>query len=179
MRRVFTFPENGDHPPARAVVEKLKTVDAAREGRLAFRVPGFVSAPYVRNSIPTLHAIGDRVFEESLFAEIVCPVLRVFIGAERCGRDLSGGIFAAGNEPRAIVEKRSETIPIAGTRWTGDRVVDGADDVIDRVHVGRTSRLRRRRRGLCIRSRGGILGCAEDRASEQEAKQAERLFHAH
>src|SRR6266481_1990491 len=67
----FAFPINGQDPPARSVVHKLETVDAAGEGLLVLGVTRFVGAPAVRDVVPGLNAVGDGAFEETVFGEII------------------------------------------------------------------------------------------------------------
>src|SRR5258708_18161811 len=66
MRRVFAFPVNGQHPPAFAVVDKLKVIDASGEGHAAFFVTPLVAAPGFRHVVPSLNALVHRTFVKAL-----------------------------------------------------------------------------------------------------------------
>jgi hypothetical protein len=61
------LPVNGQDPPAFAVIEKLKAVDAAHERRgIAWIVTRFVSAPNMRDSAKLFGAPRDFRFVKAL-----------------------------------------------------------------------------------------------------------------
>src|SRR5260370_7524569 len=79
----FAFPVDGHNPPAAAVVQELKAIDAAREGLFALGVTRFVSAPDVSDAVPDLDAIGDRVLTKALFRTLISTPLAVSAGSRR------------------------------------------------------------------------------------------------
>ena len=129
------IPENADDPPALAVVEKLKAVDAAREGRFASGVARFVTAEDLSDVAEGLDAVHDRVFEETVLEEVTAGARSVFIGAHRTKVDGSVGAFCGGGEARCGKKEGAEAAPIALAGRAGDDVVDRRHDAVDGLHV--------------------------------------------
>src|SRR5215510_6117092 len=100
MRAVLSFPVDRNHPPAAAVVEKLKAVDAAGKGFFTFGMPGLVTAPDMRNVVPQLNAIADRSLVETFLLQERLASLDVFLSIQHAGGYFSILVAAAGNEPR-------------------------------------------------------------------------------
>src|SRR4051812_45172814 len=62
----LSLPEDGHDPPTLAVIEQLKTVDAARERLVARRMARFVCAEDLRDVSPLLGATRDLFLEKPL-----------------------------------------------------------------------------------------------------------------
>src|SRR5581483_2474014 len=75
-------PQNAQHPPASAIVDQLKTVDAALERLSIFGVPRGVSAPHVRHRAIGFAATPDLVLEKTFLVEVGLSKLDVTIGAD-------------------------------------------------------------------------------------------------
>src|SRR5436189_5738831 len=72
--RAFVLPVNGQDPPAFAVIEKLKAVDAAHKRRgIAWIVTRFVSAPNMRDPAKLFGAPRDFRFVKTLLWKRFCP----------------------------------------------------------------------------------------------------------
>lgn len=134
--RALFIPENTDDPPALAVVEKLKAVDAARERRFASSVARFVAAEDLSDVAKGLDAIHDRVFKETVLEEIAASARSVFIGAHGTKMDGTVGAFCGGGEARRGKEEGAEAAPVALAGRAGDDVVDRRHDAVDGVDVG-------------------------------------------
>lgn len=147
------IPENTDDPPALAVVEKLKAVDPAREGRFASSVTRFVAAEDLSDVTESLDAVHDRVFKETVLEEVAAGARSVFIGAHRTKMDGSVGAFCGGGEARGGKEEGAEAAPIALAGRAGDDVIDRGHDAVDGLHV---VRLRGGDTGKWVG--GGLLG---------------------
>ena len=85
MVLVFTFPINSHDPPAGAVVEELKAVDAAGEWLIAFGVARLISTPDVGDTVPCLYPIDHGVLVKSFLLEIWFGPLDVFIDGKSVG----------------------------------------------------------------------------------------------
>ena len=66
--RALFIPENTDYIPALAVVEKLKAVDAAREGLFADGIAGFVGAENVGFLAKLFGLARELAFKKGVFA---------------------------------------------------------------------------------------------------------------
>src|SRR5262245_56572070 len=99
MRAVLSFPVDRNHPPAAAIVEELKAVNAAGKWLFTFCMPGLISTPDMRNVVPQLNAIaGCGLVETFLLQERFAP-LNVLLSIQHAGTYFSVLVAAAGNEP--------------------------------------------------------------------------------
>jgi len=128
-------PEDADDPPALAVVENLKAVDAAREGRFAEGVAGFVAAEDLSNVAEGFDAAVDGRFEKTVLEEVSAAAVDVIIHGVGMDADGAVGSFASGSEVRAGEEERAETIPVALAGRAGDHRVESNKDMIDGVDI--------------------------------------------
>jgi hypothetical protein len=128
-------PKDADDPPALAVVEKLKTVDAAREGSFAGGVARFVTAENLGDVAEGLNAIHDGVLEETVLEEVAAGPSGVFIGAHGAKVDGTIGAFCSGGEAGCGQEEGTEAAPVAFAGRAGDDVVDRHHDAVDGLHV--------------------------------------------
>jgi len=133
--RALFVPEDANDPPALAVVEELKAVDAAREGRFAEGVAGFVAAEDLGDVAEGFDAAVDGRFEKTVLEEVCAATIDVVI--DGVGMDADGAVcrFAGGGEMRAGEEERAEAIPVALAGRTRDYRVESDEDMIDRVNV--------------------------------------------
>jgi hypothetical protein len=76
------IPENTDYIPALAVVEKLKAVDAAREGLFTDGIAGFVGTEDVGFLAKLFGLARKFAFEKGVFFEIAACALDVAFGGE-------------------------------------------------------------------------------------------------
>ncbi len=83
----LAFPVDIHHPPTRPIIEELGAIDATSKRLLALGVTRLVSAPYVRDVVPLLDAVGDRRLEEAFLSKIRLRALDVFIGSEEPPND--------------------------------------------------------------------------------------------
>lgn len=162
--RALFVPEDADDPPALAVVEKLKAVDAAREGRFAEGVAGFVAAEDLSDVAEGFDAAVDGRFEKTVLEEVSAATIDVIIHGVGMDADGAVGSFASGGEMRPGEEERAKTIPVALARGARDHRVESNKDMIDGVDIFGFSRgsackgigarlLRRPDRTLLLRSR--------------------------
>jgi len=161
-------PEDADDPPTLAVVEELKAIDSAREGRFAGVVAGLVTAEDLRDIAKGFDAAMDGRFEKTVFEEVSAATSDVVL--DGVGMDANGAVggLARGGEMGARKEERAEAIPVALAGRAGDHGVESDEDMIDGVDVFGFSRrsagkgigaglLRRSNRTLLLR--GGWAGC--------------------
>lgn len=172
-------PEDADDPPAFAVVEELKAVDSAREGRIASVVAGLVAAEDLRHVAEDFDAAVDGRFEKTVLEEVSAAAVDVIIHGVGMDADGAVGCFARGGKMRDGEEKRTEAIPVALAGRAGDHGIKSNEDVLNGVNVfglrgGNASKgigarlLRRPGRALLLggrgarrRLRGGRLGNGE------------------
>src|SRR6266481_876596 len=129
--RALVLPVNRQDPPAFAVVEKLKAVDATHKRRgIAWIVTRFVRAPNVSDSAKLFGAPRDILFD------IQHLRLKLDVVSSRDARSR--------HYTRTGIKQRSLTIPVALlSSRPGDHVVRRSDDCVDRLHVARISCLER------------------------------------
>src|SRR5215813_14358861 len=108
MRRVLSLPVDGEDPPARAVMEQLKAVDAARERLFSLGVTRFVGAPDVGDAAPLLHAVGHGVFKKSFPGEEILTARGVLVGRGHARTQVALVIAAGGNHARAGIIEAAE-----------------------------------------------------------------------
>lgn len=109
-------PQDADDPPALAVVEELKAVDAACEGGFASVVAGFVAAEDLSDIAKSLDAAADGRFEETVFEEIGAAAVDVIIHGVGMDADGAVGRFASRGEVRTGEEERAEAGPVSLAR---------------------------------------------------------------
>src|SRR5712692_4762007 len=131
----FSFPVDGQDPPAASVIEQLKAVDAARKRLLCLSVTGFVGAPDMSDVIPGFDAVGNGALEKTFFRKIVAGPLNVIVNGQGIRGDFSFIVATAGNEPGAGIKQRAEALPIARTCGAGDGVVNRRKDVLNAVNI--------------------------------------------
>src|SRR5215472_10011942 len=95
VRGVFTFPVDGEYPPAAPVKQELKTVDAASERLIRLGVARLVGAPDVSYVVPLFGTIRHRRFKEALAGEGVFAAAHILIGGKNPGGDVALVVAAA------------------------------------------------------------------------------------
>src|SRR6266436_5158978 len=114
--RGLVLPVNRQDPPAFAVVEKLKAVDAAHERRgIAWIMTRFVRAPNVSDSAKLFGAPRDFCFVKALLKKWFRPRDILFdIQQLRLKIDIVSSRDArSGHYSRSRIKQRSLTIPVA------------------------------------------------------------------
>lgn len=103
----LAFPVDIHYPPARPIIEELEAVDATSKRLLALGVARLVSAPYVCDVVPLLHAIGNRHLEEAFLIKKRLRALDVFIGSEEPPNNRFSALLINGsrNEVRAWIKQ--------------------------------------------------------------------------
>src|SRR5215467_5913995 len=136
MSRVLTLPIHGKDPPAAAVVEELKAIDAAGKRFFLRSMTRLVGAPDVSDVVPAFNAIDHWTFVETFFGKKVLGAGGVFIGRDDKRADGSLVVTAAGDHTRAGKIERAEAVPVARRAGgTGDHVINRANNVLDRVNI--------------------------------------------
>src|SRR4029077_8479533 len=134
----FFLPHDCDDPPARAVVVKLKAIDAACEGLFVLGiVTRFVGAEDLHDVAVALGFAGSFALDETVLIEVGAGAVRVILG--RHDEDADAGLVLSGadwNEARAGSEKRIEAVPIARAGGAGDYVIGGGEDSVRRSDIG-------------------------------------------
>src|SRR6185312_7654199 len=105
--------------------------------RIAGIVARFIGAEDLGNVPESVHLICHATLEESFFFQKRRRTFDVVIGREHARAHFSFiWTLTSGNQPRARIEERTEAVPIALLPCrSGDYVVSGGQDGIDRAHV--------------------------------------------
>ena len=141
---VFSFPVDAEHPPALAVAEKLKAVDAARERLgIVFGMAGFVRAPYLSNVVPNFHAVCHGVLKKAFFVKEGLAACCILIRRKHSDAESTLGIFSAGHKSRSRIKEGTETVPVALACRAGNNVVQCGQQMLRCIHVTRARRCSR------------------------------------
>jgi hypothetical protein len=137
--RALVLPVNGQDPPALAIIEELKTVNAAHERcRIARIVTRFVSAPNVSDSAKLFGAPRNFCFvKPSLQKWLRSRDVTFDVQQLRLKMDIVPSGHARGrNQTGAGIKQRPFAVPVALlSSRPGDHVVRGGDNRIDRFNV--------------------------------------------
>src|SRR5205809_5313079 len=112
MGFVFTFPIDGDDPPASSVVHQCDAVDASRKRRLVFGVARLVGAPDMRDTVPGFDTVGGGRLIETLFVKERFGPGYVVLHAQVKGSSLAILVLSRGDQPGASIEKRSQPVVV-------------------------------------------------------------------
>jgi len=130
-------PEDGDDPPALAIVGQLDAVNAAGEGRFTCGAAGFVAGEDLGDVAKRLDAAHDRAFEKTVLCEIAAGASYVTFHGARTNTNVAIAIFSGRGERGTGQEQGTKTIPIALAGRAGDDVVESGEDTIDGFDVVR------------------------------------------
>ncbi len=132
---IFTFPINGEDPPPRAIIDKLKAIDAARKRLFTLGMAGFIRAPNMRNVVPFLYSIHYRILKKAFLGKETLSSGGVFVRRRNSCRYNSFIISTAWNHARSGIKKGAKAVPISPTGWAGNYVIYRRNYVIDGIHV--------------------------------------------
>src|SRR5882724_10342411 len=113
-------PEDGDDPPAFAIVGQLDAVNATGEGRFTGGATGFVATEDVGDVAKRLDTAHDRAFEKTVLCEIAARARYISFHGARTNVNIALAILSRGGESGAGQEQGTKTIPIALTGRAGD-----------------------------------------------------------
>src|SRR6266850_3772793 len=130
-------PEDGDDPPAFAIVGQLDAVNAAGEGRFTGGAAGFVAAEDLGDVAKRLDATDDRAFEKTVLREIASGARYISFHGARTNVNIPFAVPSGGGERGAGQKQGTKTIPIALAGGAGDDVVESGEDAVDRFDVVR------------------------------------------